>query len=94
MKESILIEAIETKHLIEFKYKNDIKRRRAEVYCLGVGKDGSLLCRCYETPVGGWKLFKVELMNSVVLLSQRFYLTRSGYRSDGDKSMTEILSQV
>ncbi|MDX2361994.1 MAG: WYL domain-containing protein [Crocinitomicaceae bacterium] len=92
MKESTLIEAIETKHLIEFRYKS--KKRKAEVYCLGVGADGSLLCRCYETPTGGWKLFKVEQMESVMLLNQRFYLARSGYNRNGDKSMTEVLKQV
>lgn len=86
-----LTQAIETKHLISFTYNG--KKRKAEVYCLGVGAD-ELLCRCYEVPSGGWKLFKVEQMKSVKLLNQRFYFVRSGYNRNGDKSMTEILSQV
>ena len=87
-----LTQAIETKYLISFTYNG--KKRKTEVYCLGVGADGTLLCRCYETPVGGWKLFKVEQMKSIELLNQRFYLVRSGYNRNGDKSMAEILSQV
>lgn len=91
MKEPTIIEAIESKHLIEFRYNN--KKRKAEVYCLGVGADGRLLCRCYETPVGGWKLFKVDQMQQVKILNQKFYFARSGYNRNGDSSM-DVLKQV
>lgn len=87
-----LIEAIELKRIISFSYNG--KKRKSEVYALGVSKAGNLVCRCYEVPTGGFKLFLVDQMKSVKLEDRRWYIPRSGYNRSGDKSMEEILKQV
>ena len=87
----ILVEAIETKHLVSFKYKN--KNRRAEVYCIGTNANNEILVRCFEVPTEGWKLFKMEEIKDLKLLQQRFYFTRPDYNPN-DKSMVEVLFSV
>lgn len=87
-----LIEAIDAKHIISFTYKD--KKRKAEVYALGVSKSGNLVCRCYEIPVGGFKLFLVDEMKNVTLEDRRWFIPRSGYNRGGDASMVEVLKQV
>lgn len=92
MIEPILIEAIDAKCIISFTYKG--KKRRAEVYTLGVSKAGSLVCRCYEIPLSGFKLFLVDEMKHVTLENRKWFFARSGYNRNGDASMVEVLSQV
>lgn len=86
-----LIEAIKAKRLISFVYSG--KKRKAEVYCLGVSAADELLVRCYEKPKG-WRLFKVEQMSKVTLLNEKFYYIRSGYNRSGDITMNEILVKI
>lgn len=87
-----LVEAIEAKRVISFTYKG--KKRKAEVYVLGVSAVGNLVCRCYEIPTGGFKLFLVDQMKNVKLEDRKWYIPRSGYNRNGDKSMDEVLKQV
>ena len=87
-----LVEAIKGKRLISFMYSG--KKRKAEVYTLGVSPAGELLVRCFERPSRGWKLFKVNQMSKVELLNQTFYYVRSGYNRSGDAAMTEILAKI
>lgn len=87
-----LVEAIEAKRIISFTYKR--KKRKAEVYALGVSKAGNLVCRCYEIPTEGFKLFRVDQMKNVKLEDRHWYIPRSGYNRGGDKSMDGVLKQV
>lgn len=87
-----LIEAIEAKRIISFTYKG--KKRKAEVYVLGVSHTGNLVCRCNEMPVGGFKLFIVEHMKNVKLEGRRWYFPRHGYNRFGDSSIVEVIKQV
>ena len=87
-----LIEAIESKRTISFRYNG--KNRRAEVYVLGTSSVGNLLCRCNELPVGGFKLFSVDKMENIKLENRRWYIPHPDYNRDGDKSMQEILKRV
>lgn len=85
-----IVEAIQARRILSFTYKN--KKRKAEVYALGVGPSGDLMCRAYEVPAGDcFKLFKVDLMKNVKLENQKWFYPRAGYNPDGDKSMSEVL---
>lgn len=87
-----LTEAIDAKRIISFTYNG--KKRKAEVYAIGVSKSGNLVCRCYEIPVGGFKLFLVDEMKNVTLEERKWFIPRSGYNPSGDSSMEEVLKQV
>lgn len=87
-----LVEAIESKRTITFRYNG--KNRRAEVYVLGVSSADNLLCRCNELPAGGFKLFTVDKMENVKLENRRWYIPHPDYNSKSDKNIVEILKQV
>lgn len=86
-----LINAINTKQVVLFQYKNKI--RKAEVYALGTSKAGNLVVRCYELQTKGFKLFLVDDIKGLRPLPQQWTRVRSGYSRD-DKSMVKVLAQV
>ena len=88
-----IIQAIENRIRISFTYNN--KKRSCEVYALGTSKTtDELVCRCYELPIAGFKLFFVDKMKNVSLENRRWYIPRSGYNWNGDTSMDEVLFKI
>ena len=87
-----VIEAIESKRLISFRYNK--KNRRGECYVLGLNKKGDFLVRIFEVPTSGWKLFRLDKLERVKLLDQSFITPAVDYNRRNDKSMEHIVVQA
>ena len=86
-----LLNAINTKQVALFQYKNKI--RKVEVYALGMSKAGNMVVRCFELHNKGFKLFLVDDIKYLKILPQQWTRVRSGYNKD-EKSMIKVLAQV
>ena len=85
--------AIRDRHLIELTY--DWGSRIVEPHAYGLNDNGHELLRCYQTSGAsesgehrGWKLFRVDEINSLHVLQETFLRPRRGYKRS-DKALDE-----
>jgi predicted DNA-binding transcriptional regulator YafY len=90
--------AIQNRNLLSFTY--DGFAREVEPHCLGIDKNGHSALRAYQVAGGsesgkyvGWKMFHVNEMHSLNVLSKTFQQPRNGYKR-GDKDMMRIQAEV
>ncbi len=93
MKE-LLIDAIQNRKVLTLRYHG--YSRTVEPHCVGVGPQGDLKLRCWQTEGGsesgerhGWKLLNVSEMNSISKSEGTFSSARPGYKR-GDQAMQRI----
>jgi len=77
--------------------------REIEPVCLGVSKAGNKVVRAWdlegashtaykgEQPLPGWRLFRLDKINSVKSTGNTFNEMRPNFNPNGDKSMTSII---
>ena len=90
--------AIQNRNLLSFTY--DGFSREVEPHCLGIDKKGHPALRAYQVAGGsesgeyvGWKMFHVNEMRNLHVLSKTFQQPRHDYKR-GDKDMIRIQAQV
>jgi predicted DNA-binding transcriptional regulator YafY len=89
--------AIHKRRLLQFRYEPG--DRIVEPYAYGVGDGGRQLLRGYQlagrshSREEGWKLFRVEEMQDIVMLEDTFDAPRLGYMRN-DPSMTKIYAEL
>lgn len=95
---SEIIEAINNRKLLEFTY--DGCHRIVEPHTYGVSTaDNEVLSayqidgQCNKGKVPDWKLFKIDKIESLIVLDDCFENERSGYRR-GDKRMKLIICEL
>ena len=90
--------AIENKLVIEFYYKNDL--RKVEPFVLGIANNGNILLRAFQ--VGGestdsssysWKLFTVNKISELRLSGENFRGERTLYNPN-DSVFNEIYARI
>lgn len=93
-----IIEAIEQERCLIFFYKDLL--RIVEPHCYGISKDGKYLLRAFQiggksssSPVPGWRLFRVDEMESTTLTELKFLEKRSDFNPN-DPAMSEIISRI
>ena len=77
--------------------------REIEPVCLGVSKAGNKVVRAWdlegashtaykgEQPLPGWRLFRLDKINSIKSTGETFDEMRPNFNPNGDKSMTSII---
>jgi predicted DNA-binding transcriptional regulator YafY len=77
--------------------------RQIEPVCLGISKAGNKVVRAWdlegashtvykgEQPLPGWRLFRLDKINSINLTGEKFDEMRPNFNPNGDKSMTSII---
>lgn len=86
-----IIRAINERHCIKFKYKEESTYRKADAYIIGINSGGELMVRAYQIS-DGWKLFKVNQMNDVTVTTEKC-LNKIGY-NPLDHFFKKIIKQV
>jgi predicted DNA-binding transcriptional regulator YafY len=78
--------------------------REIEPVALGKSKAGNLVCRAWdregashtaykgEQPLPGWRLFRLDKILSCKPSGEIYNTERPNYNSNGDKSMTDIIT--
>ena len=93
-----IIDAINSKQVIEFTYKNDL--RVVEPFVLGVSSTGKDSFRAYQ--VGGnstdsnsigWKMFTIDKVSNLILKDNVFSGVRE-YYNPNDKALNPIYASV
>lgn len=95
---SQIIDAIKNKKILELRYHGF--NRVVEPHAYGRDKDGDEILRCFQIAGGsesgestGWKLLKVRDIYFIVMLMDKDFTTRSGYKKN-DSKMTIIFEQI
>jgi hypothetical protein len=88
-----IINAIENRLVLKFKYNKETTYRNVDVYVLGLNDKGEALIRAYELPSKGWKLFKVADMNDMTVTSTKLSGHKYGY-SFPDKAFKKVVKKV
>lgn len=95
--EDTIIEAIKGKYILVVRY--SAGEREIEPHTLGIGTSGNLLLRAYQRMGAstsgereGWKLFKVDELDSLSI-SDEIFATRDGYRRS-DRAMRKIIEEI
>jgi predicted DNA-binding transcriptional regulator YafY len=90
--------AIQNRNFLSFTY--DGFTREVEPHCLGIDKKGHPALRAYQVAGGsesgeyvGWKLFHVNEIRNLHVLSKTFQQPRHGYKR-GDKDMRQIQAEL
>ncbi len=90
--------AIQNHNLLSFTY--DGFPREVEPHCLGIDKKGHPALRAYQVAGGsesgkyvGWKIFHVNEIRNLHVLSKTFQQPRQGYKR-GDKDMRQIQAEL
>lgn len=90
--------AIQNRNLLSFSY--DGFPREVEPHCLGIDKKGHPALRAYQVAGGsesgeyvGWKIFHVNEMQNLHVLSKTFQQPRHDYKR-GDKGMMRIQAEL
>ena len=92
-----IIEAIENKNLVEFRYDGEL--RIVEPHCYGLSTKGNEVLRAYQvdgySSYGnmGWKMYDLGKANNINILEDTFDEPRNGYKK-GDKDMDEIYVEL
>lgn len=85
-------QAIRERKLMHIRY-NDVDRV-IEPHAYGISPKGEALLRAYQTsPEEGWKLFKVENIPDMRVVSTTGKAPRPGFKT-GDKAMASIIAEI
>ena len=92
---NIIREAIESKKLIQFNYKDEL--RVVEPYTYGFSDKDNDLLRGYQIAGEssshddlGWRFFSVNKIDDLKVLNVMFLPTKMGYKSNDSSTMTTI----
>lgn len=95
---SIICQAIAARRAISFFYNGGV--RHVEPHCHGISTAGNEVLRAYQTAgysesgnSTGWKLFEVDEMDSIQILSAHFPQNRP-YYNPNDKGMSQVHCHV
>jgi hypothetical protein len=93
-----LVDAIRDRSVVDLRY--DWGHRRVEPHVYGLNKDGHELLRAFQTGGHsesrqrfGWKLFRVDEIQSLHVTGERFKGPRRGYNR-ADPAITQIYAQL
>lgn len=102
-----VVNAIKNKQRVIVHYEGDEPGgrgiREIEPVCLGVSKAGNKVLRAWdeegashtnytgEQPLPGWRLFRLDKINSLKPTGENFIEMRPNFNPNGDKSMTSII---
>ena len=102
-----IVNAIKTKDKIIIYYDGDEPGgrglRNIEPVCFGYSKAGNPVLRAWdeegashtaykgEQPLPGWRLFRVDKIQSFRPSGEKFNEPKPGYNFNGDKSMTKVI---
>lgn len=94
---SLIIEAIENKNVIQFYYENEL--RVVEPHCHGITTAGNEGLRAFQidgyssSGKMGWKMYDLGKAKNIEILEDTFQNHRPGYKR-GDKGMDKIFSEL
>ena len=101
---SEIINPIEKKLLVKFKYDNDTDWREGEIYVYGKNHLGNELVRVFQ--VSGpskrgnnqWKTFRTDkikelkILKTLLFFDKKFDKARDKFNRSGDRSMTQVFN--
>ncbi|MDD4544545.1 MAG: hypothetical protein PHP27_01800 [Bacteroidales bacterium] len=97
VKNSLIIQAIENKNIIQFYYKDDL--RKVEPHCYGITRAGNEGLRAFEiesdssSGTNRMKMYDLGKAIKIEVLEDTFMKPRPDYKK-GDKGMSEIFVEL